>query len=52
LWGKALTHAVYMRNRVPHAALDGCSSVEVLTSETLDLSHLQPFGSHVHIFIP
>jgi len=52
LWGEALTHSVYTKNRIPCIALDNKSPHEVLTAEVPDLGYLQPFGSPAHVFIP
>jgi len=51
LCGEALTHTVYTRNRIPHAALNNKSPHEVLTGEMPDLGYLQPFGSPAHVFV-
>ena len=52
LWGEALTHSVYTKNRIPCIALDNKFPHEVLTGEVPDLGYLQPFGSPAHVFIP
>ncbi|PUU82606.1 hypothetical protein B9Z19DRAFT_897212, partial [Tuber borchii] len=52
IWGEALTHAVYTRNRMPHATLNNQSPYEVLTGEMPDLGYLQLFGSPAHVFVP
>jgi len=52
MWGEALTQAIYTRNRMPQASLNGQSLNEVLTGEMPDLRHLQPFGSPAHVLIP
>jgi len=52
LWGETLTHAIYTKNQMPHASLDGRSPQEVLEGNIPDLGHLQPFGSPAHVFIP
>jgi len=40
LWGKALIHVIYTKNRMPHASLDGRSPQEVLEGNISDLGHL------------
>ena len=48
-WTVALRHAVFLRNRVPTAALDGKSPLEFLTKVPQDLNKLHPFGCSVHV---
>jgi len=52
LWGEALTHAIYTKNRMPHPSLNNKSPDEVLTGEVPNIGYLQPFGSPAHVFIP
>jgi hypothetical protein len=50
-WNVALRHAVYIRNRVPTAALGDNSPLEQLTGESQDISQLRCFGSVVYVKI-
>ena len=45
-WSFALTHAVYLKNRLWHSAI-GRTPFEAHTSRSPDLSHLRVFGSRV-----
>ena len=45
-WADALMHAVYLRNRLPHATLN-MSPYEKMTDRKPNLSHLRVFGSRV-----
>ena len=51
LWGEVLTHAIYIKNRMPHVSLGNKSPHEVLTGEIPDLGYLQPFGASARVFI-
>ena len=49
LWGEALNHAVYLKNRTWTRALKGTTPYEVLTGSKPDLSTLHPWGSRVWV---
>ena len=45
LWGEATSTAVYLKNRLPHAALPtNITPYEALFKHKPSISHLQPFG--------
>ena len=47
-WTYALRHATYLKNRLPHSALNMVTPYEIVNNEKPDLSHLRVFGSRVH----
>ena len=47
-WSYALRHAVYLKNRLPHAAIQ-TSPYEALNGHKPNLSHLRVFGSKVTV---
>lgn len=47
-WSYALTHAVYLKNRLPHRAIKK-TPYEAFHGEKPDLSHLRCFGSKVFV---
>ena len=46
-WSHALTHAVYIKNRIPHRSLN-MSPFQAFTGRKPDLSNLRIFGSRVY----
>ena len=48
-WSYALLHATYMKNRLPHQALNNKTPFELYTSKTPDLSSLRVFGCQVYV---
>ena len=52
-WSHAIRHAVYIKNRLPHSALQGgITPFQAYTNRRPDLSHLRVFGSHVTVKQP
>lgn len=49
LWGEAVQHATYLKNRSPMRALDDTTPYEVFEGTKPDLSNLVPWGSRVHV---
>ena len=49
LWGEALRHAVWLKNRTAMHALDGKMPFEALYGRPLDLSGLHIWGCHVWV---
>lgn len=49
LWGEALNHAVYLKNRTWTRALKGTTPFEILTGSKPNLSTLHPWGSRVWV---
>jgi dUTP pyrophosphatase len=47
-WSYALRHAVYLKNRLPHTALQYMTPFEKMNGRPPDLSHLHIFGSKAH----
>ena len=47
LWGEALRHAVWLKNRTATCALDSRTPFEALYGRPLDLSHLRVWGCQV-----
>lgn len=48
LWGEATSTAIYIKNRLPHAALskqEAITPYEALMGQKPSISHLQPFGA-------
>jgi len=50
-WSWALTHAVYLKNRLPHRAI-GCTPFEAWSGKKPDVSRLRIFGSPVIVRLP
>ncbi|GAA5971198.1 hypothetical protein JCM11641_004182 [Rhodosporidiobolus odoratus] len=51
-WTFAYRTAVYLKNRFPHAAIDGKTPFEVWNGERADVSNLRVFGSIAYVHIP
>lgn len=49
LWGEALQHSVYLKNRTSTKALDDITPHEVLFDEKPDISNLHPWGCDVWV---
>ena len=49
LWGEAVRHAVWLKNRTPTKALDGATPLEVATGKVPDLSRVRPWGSRIWV---
>ena len=49
LWGEAVRHAVWLKNRTPTKALQGATPLEVATGKLPDFSRLRPWGSKVWV---
>ena len=49
LWGEAVRHAVWLKNRTPTKVLDGATPLEAATGKVPDLSRVRPWGSHVWV---
>ena len=47
-WSYALRHAVYLKNRLPHSALNYVTPYETVNGTKPNLSQLRVFGSKVH----
>jgi hypothetical protein len=52
LWAEAYNWACYVKNRLPHSALDGKSPYELLHNSKPSISHFRPFGSRCYVHIP
>jgi hypothetical protein len=52
LWAEAYNWAVYIKNRLPHLALDGKTPYEILYKKLPSISQLRPFGTQYYIHIP
>ena len=48
-WSYALRHAVYLKNRLPHTALNFKTPFEGMNKRQPDLAHLRVWGSRVHV---
>ena len=48
-WSYALRHAVYLKNRLPHCALNFVTPYEKMNNRQPDLAHLRVWGSKVHV---
>ena len=51
LWGRAITHATYLKNRSPSTRLNSLSPLQFRTGEPQDFSRLRVFGCPAQIFI-
>ncbi|KAG2074323.1 hypothetical protein BDR04DRAFT_994023, partial [Suillus decipiens] len=49
LWGEAVHHAVWLKNRMPTKALDGATPLETATGKKPDLHNVHPWGSKVWV---
>ena len=47
LWGEALLHTIWLKNRTLTKALNGCTPYEALTSSPPDMSSILVWGSQV-----
>ena len=47
-WTYAMRHAVYLKNRLPHTALQYITPYEKVNKNKPDLSNLRAFGARVH----
>ena len=52
LWENAYASAVYIKNRLPHAALKDQTPYEAFRGSKPKILHLQPFGRECYIHIP
>jgi transposase InsO family protein len=50
-WGRAILHAVYLKNRSPSSRLHGLSPLQFRTGQPVDFTKLRLFGSPAQIFI-
>ena len=48
-WSYALLHATYVKNSLPHQALDNKTPYEAYTTKKPDLSRLRVFGCQVYV---
>lgn len=48
-WSYTLRHAVYLKNRWPHASIKWKTPYKILHSQKPDLSHLRISGSRVNV---
>ena len=51
LWEEAVSHAAYLRNRVPTQALTNTTPWEMWTGEKPSVTHLQEFGVPVWVYL-
>lgn len=49
LWGEAVLHAAWIRNRCPTDALDGSTPLKLMTGVQPDLSDIREFGEKVYV---
>lgn len=49
LWGEAMLHATFLKNRTPTRVLDGTTPYEVFHGDKPDLSNLQVWGCPVRV---
>lgn len=49
LWGEAVRHAVWLKNRTPTKALEGGTPLEAATGQKPDLSRVRTWGSRVWV---
>ena len=50
-WGKAVIHAVYLKNRSPSSRLNGMPPLQYRTGEPFDYGRLRVFGCPAQIYI-
>ena len=51
IWGKAVMHAVYLKNRSPSTRVNYLSPLQFRTGEPTDFSRLRVFGCPAQIFV-
>jgi hypothetical protein len=51
LWAAAFNWATYLKNWLPHSALDGKAPYEVLYKKRPTTSYLRPFGTRYYVHI-
>ena len=51
IWGKAIMHAAYLKNRCPSTRLNYLSPLQFRTKEPQDFTKLRVFGCPAQIFI-
>ena len=51
IWGKAVMHAVYLKNRCPSTRINFLSPLQFRTGEATDFTRLRVFGCPAQIFI-
>ena len=51
LWGKAVTHSVFLKNRCPSSRLQFLAPIQFRTGEKIDFTRLRVFGCPAQIFI-
>ncbi len=51
LWGKAIIHAVFLKNRCPSRRLNFKAPLQFLTGEPIDFRRLRVFGCPAQIFV-
>jgi transposase InsO family protein len=51
LWGKAVIHAVYLKNRCPSSRLNNLAPLQFRTGEKIDFKRLRVFGCPAQIFV-
>jgi hypothetical protein len=51
IWGKAVMHAVYLKNRCPSTRVNYLSPLQFRTGEATDFTRLRVFGCPAQIFI-
>ena len=49
LWGEAVRHAIWLKNRMPMKALDGGMPLEAATGQKPDLSRAHIWGSRIWV---
>jgi transposase InsO family protein len=51
LWGKAVTHSVFLKNRCPSSRLNFLAPIQFRTGEIIDFTRLRVFGCPAQIFV-
>jgi hypothetical protein len=51
LWGKAVTHSVFLKNRCPSFRLQFLAPIQFRTGENIDFTRLRVFGCPAQIFV-
>ena len=51
LWGKAVHHAIWLKNQMSTKALDGGTPLEAATGQKPDLSRAHVWGSHMWVHV-
>jgi transposase InsO family protein len=51
LWGKAVTHSVFLKNRCPSSRLNFLAPIQFRTGEKIDFTRLRVFGCPAQIFV-